>query len=275
MSATAGPMDTAMALSMLKVRPGDLSREQSESFEERGFFVVEGVYSAQYCHAMAKEFDRLADKEGVLGGAEVHTEPGAQRVSDIYNKSTVFDATLTCKPLLAAAFNLLGEIRIHGDNMREPKVGYGEQPLHADVPTEALRKWRLVNSLHIFDDMNATNGATRVVPGSHRWAPINIPLVNVDDSVAPPEDQERGPVPNDPMADHPDQVIVTAPAGSVAVFNAHVWHGGTKRTSKARRRVLHLSICRRELPQMIERRQTATDELRARLSDVQRWLLDI
>lgn len=275
MSATARPMDTAIALSQLKVRPGDLSREQRQSFEEQGFFVIEGVYSAQQCKIMGEEFDRLAEEEGALGGAEVHTEPGAQRVSNIYNKSTVFDATLTCKPLLAAAYDLLGEVRIHGDNMREPKVGYGKQPLHADVPTEASRKWRLVNSLHVFDDMNATNGATRVVPGSHRWAPINIPPVNVDDSVAPPEDQERGSVPDDPMADHPDQLIVTAPAGSVAVFNAHIWHGGTRRTSEARRRVLHLSICRRELPQMIERRQTATDELRARLSEAQRWLLDI
>lgn len=275
MSPTAWPMDTAMALSLLQVRPGDLSNEQRVSFEERGFFVVEGVYSAPQCQAMGEEFDRLAEKEGALGGAEVHTEPGAQRVSDIYNKSTAFDATLSCKPLLSAAFDLLGEMRIHGDNMREPNVGYGEQPLHADVPTEASREWRLVNSLHIFDDMDAANGATRVVPGSHRWAPINIPLVNVDDSVIPAENQERGPVPEDPMADHPDQVLVTAPAGSVAVFNAHIWHGGTRRMSEARRRVLHLSICRRELPQMIERRENAGDELRARLSEAQRWLLDI
>lgn len=275
MSATAWPMDTAMALSLLGVRPSDLSPAQRVSFEEQGFFVIEGAYSPTQCKAMGAEFDRIAQQEGDLGGAEVHTEPGAQRVSDIYDKSTAFDATLGCKPLLAAASQLLGEIRIHGDNMREPKIGFGDQPLHADVPTEASRRWRLVNSLHIFDDMDAANGATRVVPGSHRWAPINIPPVNVDTTVAPPNDQELGPVPEDPMADHPDQVIVSAPAGSVAVFNAHLWHGGTRRSSAARRRVLHLSICRRDLPQMMDRREMASDKLRQRLTEAQRWLLDI
>ncbi len=41
-----------------------------------------------------------------------------------------------------------------------------------------------------------------------------------------------------PESRHPDQKIVVAPAGSVLVFNGHLWHSGTRNESKLLRRVL-------------------------------------
>jgi hypothetical protein len=64
----------------------------------------------------------------------VHVEPGARRLSNIFNKSTVFDPLLEIKPALAAAHYVLGEIKVHGANIRDPVQGHGHQQLHVDVP---------------------------------------------------------------------------------------------------------------------------------------------
>ena len=83
---------------------------------------------------MAAEFDRLHDVEQERGGHEVHIEPTAKRVSNIFNKSSVFDACLEITTLLQASHELLGEFKLHGANLREPLPGGGHQDLHADVP---------------------------------------------------------------------------------------------------------------------------------------------
>ena len=83
---------------------------------------------------MAAEFDRLHDVEQERGGHEVHIEPTAKRDSNIFNKSSVFDACLEITTLLQASHELLGEFKLHGANLREPLPGGGHQDLHADVP---------------------------------------------------------------------------------------------------------------------------------------------
>ena len=74
---------------------------------------------------------------------------------------------------------LLGEIRIYSLNARNPLKGQGQQPLHSDVPRVHATDWRVVNSMVMLDDMTPDNGPTRVVPGSHKWVPINVPDVNM------------------------------------------------------------------------------------------------
>ena len=65
---------------------------------------------------MRSEIDRLSGIEGEFGGHEVHIEPGAPRLSNLFNKSPAFDRLLACAPTLAAAAYLLGEIRVYSLN---------------------------------------------------------------------------------------------------------------------------------------------------------------
>src|SRR3954469_12053975 len=118
-----------------------LSAGQLRGLDEDGFIIVEGVYSPAECRRMAEEFDRLHEAEGERGGHEVHVEPGAPRVSNIFNKSAAFDACLEAKPILAVAHYLLGEIKLHGANLRDPLPGQGHQPLHCDVPKSFDDDW--------------------------------------------------------------------------------------------------------------------------------------
>jgi len=265
---------TAEALAALGVGP--LTEEQKRQFDEQGYFIVEDVFTPDEVAEMRSEWERLRGIEGELGGHEVHIEPGTPRLSNLFNKSPAFDRLLRCAPTLAAAHYLLGEIRVFSLNGRNPLKGEGQQLLHSDVPRLHPTDWRIVNSMVMLDDMTEDNGPTRVVPGSHRWVPINVPDVNmfdVEEVVVTAEDRKI--MPANPKAPHPKEIHLTGKAGSVGVINGHIWHGGTVNRSGNPRRVLHLAIGRRDLPQQLNEREHLTPELLNRSSPAQRYLLDI
>lgn len=269
-------MYTKQALRELGLNGHELTAEQKRQLDEDGYFVVESCFDRSEARAMAEEFDRLHAREGGQGGREVHVEPGAPRVSNIFNKTQAYDACLVCKPVLAAAHYMLGEIKVHGANLRDPLPGKGLQDLHVDVPKKFADDWWVAIAVILFDDMTRDNGATRVVPGSHKWQPINVPYVNIGDwAPAPLTPEEEARVPADLSAPYPGEVRLTAPAGSIVVMNSSLWHGGTRNESGARRRVLHLSYTRRDLPQQLVQREHLTQDLYERMSPAQRFLLDI
>ncbi len=269
-------MYTRQALRELGFEGALLTDAQREALDRDGFFVVEGVYDAVACAEMARAFDDLIAAEGDRGGHEVHIEPGAPRISDIFNKTDAYDRCLTCAPMLGAAWELLGEFKLHGANLREPAPGRGHQDIHADVPKKFADDWWVANGLFLFDDMTDDNGPTRVIPGSHKWPSVNVPHVNIADW-EPPEltPEERARIPADLAAPHPDEIRVAAPAGSVVIINSSLWHSGTVNRSGNRRRVLHLTYTRRDLPQQLYQRDYLTRALYERLDPAQRFLFDI
>ena len=123
------------------------------------------------------------------------------------------------------------------------------QPLHVDmgaIPDE--KGYWVCNTVWLLDDFTADNGATRMIPGSHKWG------------TRPQE------VLDDPMAPHPDEVLLIGKAGSIAVMNAHVWHGGTANRTAAPRLAMHAFYCRRDKPQQQYQKSLLRPETRACLS---------
>ena len=268
-------MYTKQALHDLVIT-GRLREDWRDSLEENGFFVCAGMFTTAQCQAMATEFDRLHDLEGDRGGHEVHIEPTARRVANIFNKTNAFDPCLEIAPLLLAAHYMLGEFKLHGANLREPLPGGGQQDLHADVPKMFDDDWWVTNAIVAFDDITADNGPPRVVPGSHRWQPMNVAYVNIHDwQPAPLTAEEAARVPADLAAPYPGEVPVTCKAGDVIVINSSLWHAGTANRSGDRRRVLHLTYTRRDLPQQLVQRAHLTPDLYDRMSPAHRFLLDI
>lgn len=268
-------MDTLQALQALGVTKDDLNPDHRHQLDEVGYFVVENVFSREAATAMAEEFDRLHALEQA-GGSEVHVEPGARRVSDIFNKTDIFDPCLAVKPILAAAHYLLGEIKLHGANLRDPAAGGGHQQLHADVPKKSPQDWWVLNAILLFDDVTLDSGPTRVVPGSHHWPPINVPLVNIGDwnpDDMPEEDKAQ--IPEDLDGLYPGEKYLTGSAGSVIIANSSLWHSGTVKKNEKPRRVLHLTYTRRDLPQQLTQIDYLTQPLFDRMSPAQRFLMEI
>jgi ectoine hydroxylase-related dioxygenase (phytanoyl-CoA dioxygenase family) len=109
----------------------------------------------------------------------------------------------------------------------------------------------------MLDDFTTQNGATRMIPGSHRWG-------------TRPQD-----VLDDVLAAHPDEVLLTGTAGSIAVMNAHLWHGGTANRSSSPRLAMHAFYCRRDKPQQQYQKALLRPEVRDALEPDVRAMLAI
>lgn len=146
------------------------------------------------------------------------------------DRATTLRIVCTSAPFLAAAHHLLGQpFRVGRVERRNPPPGGGLQGLHADwTPRVDPELAEVATALWMLDDFDADNGATGVIPGSHLWA------------TNPPRRWA------DPAARHPDEVVVTGTAGSVIVFDGHLWHRGRMNLSGAPRRALQCTVVPRE-----------------------------
>ena len=213
--------------------------DEAASVDRDGYVLLRGVIGATWRAELAARLDELVAAEGDRAGLEAHREGGTDRLANLVDKGTVFDGLWTHPRLLGLVHHVLGrEFNLSSLNAREPKPGQGHQALHADWgDLKAGERFHVANSLWVLDGMDAGNGATRLVPGSHRTI---------------------GGIP-DP---HPEQILATAEPGDVLFMNAHTRHGGTVNASGRRRRVIHAYFTGAEHPQQTDFPKVVSAETR-------------
>ena len=247
------------ALEDLGVRRDTLTRHEKDQLDHDGFLPLSGILTPEHVGSLRDRVYELLEAEGDQAGIEVHQEAGTERLSDLVNKGAVFDICFTHPRVLAGMAHVLAaDFKLSSLNYRAALPGQGHQALHADwrEPVSA-DEFRVCNSIWLLDDFTAENGPTRVVPGSHLRGTL-------------PKDEMP-----DPAAPHPNERLLLAPAGTVVIFNSHVWHGGTLNRTAARRRALHSYFCRRTERQQLDQQRYARAETRERLSPAARYVLDI
>jgi ectoine hydroxylase-related dioxygenase (phytanoyl-CoA dioxygenase family) len=205
--------------------------------------------------AVRARVDELFEQEGAAAGGEFKQEPGARRLANLVNKGRVFEEVVVNPRVLECVEYVLGaRFKLSSVNVRSanPHTQDG-QPLHADSGAIADETGYLVcNSVWMLDDFTAENGATRMVPGSHRWRKL-------------------------PHADffepHPEEKLVLGRAGDVVVMNAHMWHGGTANRTARPRRAMHVYYTRWDQPQQQYQKRWLSSDVQARLSPEARHIL--
>ncbi len=248
----------ADALRHLNVTQDLLSEQEREFLDNHGYLPLPEILSETQVTALRNRFDELVEEEGEQAGTEVHQEGGTNRLSNLVNKGEVFEVCFTHPRVLAAIQHVLGsEFRLSSLNGRAALPGHGLQGLHADWG-EAVEPgdYYVCNSIWLLSDFAPENGATRVVPGSHRSGQHPKTL---DDATAP----------------HPDEVVLTAAAGTVVIFNSHTWHGGTLNRSDTPRYGLHSYFTRRDQRQQTDQSASLSDQTKVRLSAAARIILDV
>lgn len=259
MSATAEVTSTDQALTALCAMPGVLSETDRDTLDEQGFLIFPELVDPAWLESLRSRIAELQKSEGEAAGKEVPRQQGVDMLGNLLDKGEVFQRMLRVPQVLAAVRHVLGgEMKVCALNFRAARPGEGNQALHSDYgPLRDDGTYRLCNSIWLLDDFTPENGATRLVPGTHRSG--CLPESEMDDAMEP----------------HPDQTVLTAKAGTVVVFNGHTWHGGTQNRTDSPRRAMTFAYAHREERQQLQLAGNMRQEVIDRLSPAERFLLEV
>jgi phytanoyl-CoA dioxygenase PhyH len=226
-----------------------------------GYMMLPGIVPAERIAELRESFDRWIGLDGQLAGSE----PGCLRLWNCVNKGDAFLRATFFAPVLAAAVAVIRRpFKLHGYNARNPLLGGGGQAFHRDVDTGPQLERRqtngaqdLINAIWVLDDFTQSNGATRVIPGSHL------------------HDRDIYDEMDDPTTTHSEEALLTAPAGTIIIVNGALWHSGTTNNSGQSRRSLHVSFVERHYPQQVEQRTHIEQKTLSSLSSTEKYLLDV
>lgn len=235
-----------------------LTDAERDALDEQGFLLLEGFMGDDLLAALRGRVEELFAAEGENAGAEFKQEAGCRRLANLVNKGEIFRSLIAVPKILACAGHVIGaEFKLSSLNARSADARANvRQPLHADMGAVADEKgYWVFNTVWMLDDFTATNGSIRAVPGSHRIG--KLPQEALDD----------------PLAPHPDEVLLTGTAGSVMVMNAHLWHGATANETSRPRRAVHVFYSRRDKPQQQYQKALLSAEVQASLSTELRQVL--
>lgn len=162
---------------------------------------------------------RATFEAGVLPSNQWPVPRGMDWRHSLLDSDSKVQAVCRLPQVLAVVGELIGErfflSQVEG---REPLAGGGHQQLHRDL--SAQRPGDIANALAFLDNYGPENGATRIVPGSHR-----------PDPGAPPFD----------LTDESQSVQLSGSAGDILVFDVDLLHAGSLNASGVRRRSLLIS----------------------------------
>ena len=182
-----------------------------------GFTVLPSVLGENEVGKLTSLLDEADEAIGidyVYDGAYARLVPCVPAIADEFLPLVDHPTVL---PILEA---VLGEDIVLGSmNSRILRPGDPMQGLHSDIPTAHRRVTGnpvMLQVVWMIDGFTTSNGATNLVPGSHRAVE---------------------PVP--PAGKHIPYVLApTGPPGSVMIFNGQCWHGGGANESQSRRRAI-------------------------------------
>lgn len=220
----------------------ELTADEREQLDRRGFVLLPGVLPPAQVAAMRNTLDDLA-AEAVAGAEEI------ANLQNVRAAGAAFDVCLTHPRVLSAVRHVLGErvatLGIHARTLApsvEVEKTYREA-LHTDysghlhpdgtmhlsaeglvidsaTPAPRGSPYHTCNTHWLLSDFTVANGATRCVPGTHKCGAYPHSIMD--------EDTRR--------ESFPSEHVITGPAGSVIVWNGHVWHSATLNTSPAESR---------------------------------------
>jgi ectoine hydroxylase-related dioxygenase (phytanoyl-CoA dioxygenase family) len=187
---------------------------------EDGYATVEGFLSADQVAEARSDLETIL--ESTPYGRNDFEGHQTRRVYALFAKTRAFDGPATHPLVLGALDKVLGEYHLSAPVGICIGPGNPAQALHPDDGTYPIGRPHaelVVNVMLPLVDFTAENGATRIVPGSHRWV-------------------DRRPA--------PDEATVAPPmkAGTALFFLGSLWHGGGANDTNGDRLgvILHYSV---------------------------------
>jgi ectoine hydroxylase-related dioxygenase (phytanoyl-CoA dioxygenase family) len=197
--------------------------EHVAQIESDGYTIVENVLAQDKLDEIAKDLLRLEEELEI----KPHDNPfeGKDTVrtynllvhGELYGEFAVHPQILPIvEGILSSSclISSLSSIAIRG--------GEAAQPIHADdqvIPLDKPHRAIVCNTMWAITDFTAENGATRIIPGSHK--------------------RDHNPA----FGTHYESDAAVMKAGSVMVFNGSMWHGGGANQTTERRVGVAMNYC--------------------------------
>lgn len=185
--------------------------EVVRSLERDGYMVVPGMLSSEEVAATKADLAQVLARTPT--GRNDFEGSRTRRIYALFAKTRAFDLPAIHPLVLGVAERVIGHCQLSAPTGIEIGPGEVAQPLHFDdsiYPVPRPHPELVLNTMWALDDFTEANGATRLVPGSHRAA-----------TATPPPMSETMPA--------------EMPAGSVMFYVGSIWHGGgANRTDHAR-----------------------------------------
>lgn len=183
--------------------PADATAGQvCERLDADGYAIVEGALSPEEVRAKKEALLEILRQTPV--GRNDFEGFQTQRIYALLAKTRAFDDAATHPLVLEVLDRVLVNYTLSAPQAIQIGPGETAQSLHRDdsvYPLKMPHPELVVNTMWAIDDFTEENGATHVVPGSHRW---------VDRRPEPGMATERA----------------VMPAGSLMFFVGSVFHGG-------------------------------------------------
>jgi ectoine hydroxylase-related dioxygenase (phytanoyl-CoA dioxygenase family) len=189
------------------------SKKELKALDDQGFVIVPKLLSTEAVEQLRVEFERRIGDDAHARSHELGTRRAKSESDD-----GVFAVCWRHRVVLDAAAHLLGEtFEVGRVDLRDPDPGYGEQRLHPDHGPQPVPG---ITATWYLDAFTTDNGATRILPGTHRAGMPSAPEIPIPGTEEPV----------------PGEIIATGPAGSVLLRDARLFHAGGRNKTEATRR---------------------------------------
>jgi ectoine hydroxylase-related dioxygenase (phytanoyl-CoA dioxygenase family) len=195
----------------------------AERIAREGYTILEGVIAPELVRALREDLLRLERVHAIAPARNRFEGVKTVRIYNLLVHGPLYEAI----PVHEAVLPIVERVLDPGclvSSLSSISILPGEraQPIHADdqlIPLEKPHGALVCNTIWALTDFTAENGATRVVPGSHR--------------------SDGSPVYGEPYESVPAEMR----AGSVLVYHGSLWHGGGANATAERRIGIAMNYC--------------------------------
>jgi ectoine hydroxylase-related dioxygenase (phytanoyl-CoA dioxygenase family) len=203
--------------SMLTELTDDLSKAAAD-IAENGYCLLKCPIPDELFNKLRSRLGEVIQEERENGTAFVY-DNDSQRVFSLLNKGAEFEEIVQNPAVLEIMEQVLGyNFMLSSTHANVAGPGGPPMNLHADQ-TFCRAPWPdyalVANSMWMLDDFTVENGATRIIPGSHKLNRQPNYLAGEGNAAAEP---------------------VCAPAGSVMLFDGRLWHQTGENTTRSEHR---------------------------------------